>query len=64
MLSIYAVFYYFSSVTRYKPEKFAQLISGIHGTQIEEIITNLPNQFMYLLASYFLKQEVTRAAII
>lgn len=63
-LSIYAVFYYFSSATRYKPEKFAKIIEGKYGTQIEEIITNLPNQYIYLMASYFMKQEVTRAAIV
>ena len=64
VLSIYAVFYYFGSVTRYKPEKFARLIRGEYGSQIEEIVNNLPNQFIYLMASYFQKQEVTRAAIV
>lgn len=64
VLSIYAVFYYFGSVTRYKPEKFARLIRGDYGAQIEEVVNNLPNQFIYLMASYFQKQEVTRAAIV
>lgn len=64
VLSIYAVFYYFGSATRYKPEKFAKIIEGKFGSQIEEIITNLPNQYIYLMASYFMRQEVTRAAIV
>ena len=64
VLSIYAVFYYFGSATRYKPEKFSKLISETYGAQIEEIITNLPNQYLYLMASYFMKREVTRAAIV
>ncbi len=64
ILSIYALFYYFSSATRYKPERFARVISERHGTQIEEVITNLPNQFIFLMASLFAKQEVTRAAIV
>lgn len=64
VLSICAVFYYFGSATRYKPEEFAKVIEGKFGAQIEEVITNLPNQYIYLMASYFSKQEVTRAAIV
>lgn len=64
VLSVYALFYYFSSVTRYKPERFAKLLNGRFGAQIEEFMTNLPNQFVYLMASSFQKQEVTKAAIV
>jgi hypothetical protein len=64
VLSVYALFYYFSSATRYKPERFARVIRGRHGAQIEEVITNLPNQLVFLMASLFAKQEVTRAAIV
>jgi hypothetical protein len=62
LLSIYALFYYFGSNTRYRPEKFAQIMTGRHGAQIEEMISTLPNQFIYLMASHFMKQDVTRAA--
>lgn len=64
ILSIHALFYYFGSVTRYKPEKFVKLVSEAFGAQIEEIITNLPNQYIYLMASCFMKQDVARAAIV
>lgn len=64
LLSMYAVFYYFGSATRYKPEKFAKVIKGKFGAYIEEIITNLPNQYIYLMASYFSKREVIRAAVV
>lgn len=64
LASILALFYYLGSVTRYKPQKIAGLLQGDYGAQLEECVVNLPNQFLYLLASEFAKQEVTRAAIV
>jgi putative heme iron utilization protein len=55
---------YLSSLTRYRPEKIESLISEKYGAYLQEIVTNLPNQFLYLMASEFALQEVTRAAII
>ena len=64
LASILALFYYLGSVTRYKPQKIGALLQGDFGAQLEECVVNLPNQFLYLLASEFAKQEVTRAAIV
>jgi hypothetical protein len=64
LLSIYCTFYYLGSVTRYRPYVFDTIQKGEYGAHIQEILTNLPNQFIYLMASEFAQQEVTRAAII
>jgi hypothetical protein len=64
LVSIFAVFYYFGSITRYRPYQFQAIADGDFGSQIQEVLTNLPNQFLYLIASEFAEQEVTRAAIV
>jgi len=64
LLSIFSLFYYLGSVTRYKPQKISGLLSGDYGAQLEECVVNLPNQFLYLLATEFARQEVSRAAIV
>lgn len=64
LVSIYAVFYYLGSVTRYRPQQFDTLLNGPFGEQLQEALTNVPNQFLYLMASEFAQREVTRAAII
>jgi hypothetical protein len=64
LASIYAVFYYFGSVTRYRPYNFDEILSGIYGGYISEIIETVPNQFLYLLASEFCEQEITKASIL
>lgn len=64
LASILALFYYLGSVTRYKPQKMAEVLRGDFGAQLEECVINLPNQFLYLLASEFAKQDVARAAIV
>jgi hypothetical protein len=64
LVSIYAVFYYLGSVTRYRPQQFDMLLNGSFGEQLQELLTNIPNQFLYLMASEFAQREVTRAAIV
>lgn len=64
LLSIYALFYYLGSVTRYRPQRFYEIMIGIHGTQLHEVLLNIPQQFLYLIASEFAKQDVAHAAII
>jgi len=64
LVSIYAVFYYLGSVTRYRPQQFDILLNGPFGEQLQEALTNVPNQFLYLMASEFAQREVTRAAIV
>ena len=62
--SIYLVFFYLGSITRYRPQFFDSLISGEYGAFIQEFIENQPNQWLYMMASEFAKQEVTRAAVV
>jgi len=64
ILSIYSVFYYLSSVTRYRPNSYQAILDGNHGTQIQEIIANVPQQFIYLVASEFAEQEIVKPALI
>ena len=64
LASIFAVFYYLGSLTRYRPQKIPDLVSGKYGAFLQEIVLNLPNQFLYLLGSEFAQQDVTRAAIV
>jgi YaaC-like Protein len=64
ILSVYAIIFHLGSVTRYRPQNFDKIILGEFGAQIQEIITNQPSQFVYLMASEFAQQEVTRAAIV
>ena len=64
LASIYAVFYYFGSVTRYRPYSFEKILSKEYGGFIREIIETAPNQFLYLLASDLCEQEIAKASII
>ena len=64
MLSIYACFYYFGSVTRYRPHLFEPILKGRYGGHIQEIISNIPQQFVYLMASEFSGREVAHAPIV
>jgi hypothetical protein len=63
-LSIYAAFYYLGSVTRYRPRNFQDILDGLHGPQIQEMLANIPDQFVYLMASEFAEQDIVRAAIV
>lgn len=62
--SIYMLMFYLGSITRYRPEQFDTLATGKFGAFIEEFIENQPNQWLYMMASEFAEQEVTRAATV
>lgn len=64
LLSIYACFYYFGSVTRYRPHLFEQILKGKNGSHIQEIVSNIPQQFLYLIASEFAGREIAHAPIV
>lgn len=64
ILSIYAFIYYLGSVTRYRPYFFDNLLSRADGAHIEEIISNVPQQFLFLIASEFAGREVAHAPIV
>jgi len=64
LMSIYLLFFYLGSVTRYRPHRFEKILAGNYGVQVEEAVVNLPKQFLYLIASQFAEREVTKAAIV
>jgi hypothetical protein len=64
MLSIYAITYYLGSITRYRPQHFQTLLASPYGPRIEEFITVQPLQFVYLIASEFAEQEITKPALV
>ena len=64
LLSMYAAIYYLGSITRYRPVDFAKILDGKFGAQVHTLLTELPAQFLYMMASEFAKQEITRPAVI
>ncbi|MFZ2656074.1 MAG: YaaC family protein [Victivallales bacterium] len=64
LLSIYAITYYLGSITRYRPHHFDKIIRSMMGARIEEFISSQPLQFIYLMASEFAEQEVTKPSIV
>jgi hypothetical protein len=64
LLSIYAITHYLGSITRYRPQHFDVILKGDFGPRIEEFISGQPLQFIYLMASEFAEQEVTKPSIV
>ena len=64
LLSIYALVYYFGSITRYRPHQYDAIASGPFGPWVQEFINGQPQQFLYLMASQFAEQDVTRPSIL
>ncbi len=64
LLSIYAITYYLGSITRYRPHHFDSIVRSPMGPRIEEFISGQPLQFIYLMASEFAEQEVTKPSIV
>lgn len=64
LLSIYALVYYFGSITRYRPHQYDAIASGPFGPWVQEFINGQPLQFLYLMASQFAEQDVTRPSIL
>lgn len=64
VMSIYLVFFYLGSVTRYRPNLFQEIFRSKHGSHLEEVVLNLPQQFLYLVASEFAEREVVHAPLV
>lgn len=64
LLGIYAVIFYLGSITRYRPHHFDAILKGEFGAWVREFLAGQPIQFIYLLASEFAQQEVTKPAIV
>jgi hypothetical protein len=64
LLSIYAVTFYLGSITRYRPHHYDNLITSPWGPRVQDFVTGQPAQFVYLMASEFARQDVTRPSIL
>lgn len=64
LLSTYAITFYLGSITRYRPHHYDAMIRGNFGPRIQDFVTGQPQQFLYLMASEFAKQDVTRPSIL
>lgn len=64
LLSIYALSYYLGSITRYRPHHYPKMVDGPFGPRIQDFITGQPMQFLYLMASEFAKQDITKPSIL
>lgn len=62
--SIYSLTYYLGSITRYRPTVYREILDGPLGPRISEFVTGQAAQFVYLLASEFARQDVTKPSII
>jgi len=64
VLSMYAIMYYIGSITRYRPHQYDAIVKGAYGPWIQEFVNGQPLQFIYLMASEFAKQDVTKPSIL
>jgi hypothetical protein len=64
LLSIYAIAYYIGSITRYRPHQYDDLEISAYGPRILDFVTGQPIQFLYMMASEFIRQDVTKPAIL
>jgi hypothetical protein len=64
LLSIYALTYYFGSITRYRPHHFPLISDGAFGPRVQDFVTGQPQQFIYLMASEISQREITKPSIL
>ena len=64
ILSIYGLFFYLGSVTRYRPSQFQELMNSKYGGFISEFVNNQITQFLYMIASEFERREVSKPSVI
>lgn len=64
LASIYAIAYYLGSITRYRPHHFDSIASKSIGPRIQDFITGQPLQYLYMIASEFSEQEISRPSLV
>lgn len=64
LLSMYAVVFFLGSITRYYPEHFERIVDSSYGPMVEALLNEVPMQFLYLLTSELVGQDVSKPAII
>jgi hypothetical protein len=62
--SLWALFFYFGSIVRYRPHLFDSVTAGRYGAFANEFISAQAGQMLYLLASEMCAREIARPAII
>lgn len=63
-MSVYALFFWLGTLTRYQPVDLLEILSGPYGPFFEEIIETQPAQLLYYLASEAREQDVSRPEIV
>ncbi len=63
LASLWALWFYFGSVVRYRPHGFDQIIADRFGAFVTEFVAAQPEQLLYLLASDLCSREVAKPAI-
>lgn len=58
------LFFYFGSVTRYRPHVFDDILKSTYGPFVREFIASQPDQLLYLLATEICEREVAKPALI
>jgi hypothetical protein len=61
--SLWALFFYFGSVVRYRPHLFDEALRGRYGAFVAEFVSAQPEQMLYLMASELCEREIARPAI-
>lgn len=64
ILATYAITFYLGSITRYRPHHYDAMIKTAYGPRIQDFVTGQPQQFLYLMASEFARQDVTKPSIL
>lgn len=61
IVSAYLILFWLGSLTRYRPTELLAALSGPWGGFFREFLATQPQQLLYLLASEFRQQEVSRS---
>ena len=64
LAAVYMLMFFLSTVTRYRPQEFDQILAGQYGAFLREFLASQPKQFLYLLASEFAQREITLPAMV
>jgi hypothetical protein len=64
LATLYALFFYFGSITRYRPHVFDDVLQSSYGPFVSEFVSAQPEQLLYLLTSEMREREVAKPALI
>ena len=63
-MSLYLTLFWLGSLTRYQPVELLEILDGAYGPFFREFLATQPQQLLYMLASEFKHQDVSRAAVV